>query len=237
MDPVSLKTSPRTALRKKVKALRRSGVTPLHLYGLTGGSLSLQAPSSEVRKVIMEAGRTSPVYISVEGESEETLSFIRDVAVHPVTGEIQHVDFLRIQADQRIEVPVSVVLVGEAPATIGGAAQINQITRTLMVLAYPLDAPSVIEGDISGLEEIGDVLRISDLNLPTGVEPSTHGEDVIARAAKQREIEVFEIVGAEAVEGEEDVEGIEVEEGEEGAEGAEAAEGQDAADGDSDESK
>ena len=221
MDPVSLQTTPRTALRKKVKALRRSGVTPLHLYGLGAASLSLQAPSTLVRKVIVDAGRTSPVNISVEGEPEETLSFIRDVAVHPVTGEIQHVDFLRIRADQKIEAPVNVVLVGEAPATVGGAAQINQITRTLMVLAFPLEVPSIIEGDISSLEEIGDVLRVSDLNLPSGVEASTHGEDVIARAAKQREIEVFEVVGAEAVEGEE---------------GAEAAKGDTTADKGSDES-
>lgn len=230
MDPVTLQTTPRTALRKKVKALRRSGFTPLHLYGLDGGSLALQAPSPVVRSVIVKAGRTSPVNIAVEGDSTESLTFIRDVAVHPVTGEIQHVDFLRIKADQKIEVPVNVVLIGEAPATLGGAAQINQITRTLMVLALPLNVPSIIEGDIGSLEEIGDVLRVSDLSLPDGVEPVTLGEDVIARAAKQREVETFEVVGAEAIEGEEGVEGVE---GEEGEEGAEAAESDSASDGDS----
>jgi large subunit ribosomal protein L25 len=226
MDPVTLQTTPRTALRKKVKALRRSGITPLHLYGLGAASLSLQAPSTLVRKAVVDAGRTSPVNISVEGESEVTLSFVREVAVHPVTGEIQHVDFLRIQADQKIEVPVNVVLVGEAPATLGGAAQINQVTRTLMVLAFPLDAPSVIEGDISGLQEIGDVLRVSDLDLPAGVEPSTHGQDVVARAAKQREVETFEAVGAEAIEGEEALEAVE------GEEAADEAEGDSVADAD-----
>jgi large subunit ribosomal protein L25 len=224
MDTVSIQTKPRTIMGKKVKALRRSGETPLHLYGPGGPPLSLQANSAEVRNVIVTAGRTSPVNVEIDGESKPTFTFIRDVAVHPVTGEIQHVDFFRVDADTEIEVPVDVVLVGDAPAIVGGQAVVTQVSRSILVLAPPMGVPQIIEADISGLEEIGDVLRVSDLDLPDGVAPAGHPEDVIARAQKMREAEVFEIVGGEAID---EVEGEEVEgvEGE-GAEGTEGADGE-----------
>ena len=80
---------------------------------------------------------------------------------------------------------------------------------------------------MTALEEVGDVLRVSDLILPDDVEPVNHPDDVVARAQKQREVEVFEIVGGEAdeegIEGEEGVEGEEGEEGEEGATEGEAS--------------
>jgi large subunit ribosomal protein L25 len=226
MPALSLETTPRTSLGRKNKALRRSGLTPLHLYGPGGDPLILQAPSPVVRKLLVSAGKTTAVNIAVEGTDGEELSFVRDVAVHPVTGEIQHVDFLRIHADRKVQIPVEVTLVGEAPATRGGAAQINHVTRSLLVLAFPLNVPSGIEADITALEEIGDVLRVSDLVLPDDVEAAAHPDDVVARAQKQREVEVFEIVGGEA-----DVEGVEGEEGVGGEEGAEGEEG--AADGES----
>ena len=216
MPALSLETTPRTSLGRKNKALRRSGLTPLHLYGPGGDPLILQAPSPIVRKLLVTAGKTTAVNIVVEGTDGEELSFVRDVAVHPVTGEIQHVDFLRIHADRKVQIPVEVSLIGEAPAIRGGAAQINHVTRSLTVLAFPLSVPSGIEADITGLEEVGDVLRVSDLILPDDVEAVNHPDDVVARAQKQREAEVFEVVGGEA-----DEEGIEGEEGVEGEEGAE----------------
>jgi len=222
MSALSLETAPRTSLGRKNKALRRSGLTPLHLYGPGGDPLILQAPAPIVRKLLVSAGKTTAVNIAIEGTDGEELSFVRDVAVHPVTGEIQHVDFLRIHADRKVEIPVEITLVGEAPATRGGAAQINHVTRSLMVLAFPLRVPSGIEADITGLEEVGDVLRVSDLTLPDGVEATAHPDDVVARAQKQREAEVFEVVGLEAA-------GVEGEEGAEG-EAAEGAEGEDSGD-------
>ncbi len=211
MPVLSLETTPRISLGRKNKALRRSGLTPLHLYGPGGEPLILQAPSPVVRKLLVSAGKTTAVNIVVEGTDGEELSFVRDVAVHPVTGEIQHVDFLRIHADRKVQIPVEVTLVGEAPAARGGAAQINHVTRSLLVLAFPLNVPSGIDADISSLNEVGDVLRVSDLILPDGVEAAAHPDDVVARAQKQSEAETFEVVGGEAGEG---IEGVGAAEGE-----------------------
>ena len=216
-----LESQPRTVLGKKVKRLRREGTTPIHLYGPGGPPLALQADSTHLRSVIQRVGRTSPVAVIVDGDSEQTLSFVRDVAVHPTTGEIEHVDFLRVDESRPIEVPINVTIIGDSPATVGGQAVVTQVLRTLHVLATPFNAPDGVEADVSGLEYIGAVLRVSDLNLPDGVEVAGHPDDVIARIQKQREAEVFEDQLALIEEGvEEEVEG------EEGAEPAEGEEGE-----------
>lgn len=221
MEPISLETKPRTVLGKKVKNLRKSGITPVHLYGLGGPSLSLQSDSMTLRNVLARTGRTSPVSVAVDGDSEGQLALVRDVAAHPVSGEIQHVDFLRVQEDRPIEAPVQIVLVGEAPATRGGGAVITQILRTLMVRALPLEIPDRLEADISVLRRIGSVLRVRDLRLPSGVAPAGHPEDVIARAQKQREVEAA--LGAEEEELEEEEEGAGEDGGEETAGEGEAS--------------
>ena len=77
MPALSLETTPRTSLGRKNKALRRSGLTPLHLYGPGGDPLILQAPSPIVRKLLVTAGKTTAVNIVVEGTDGEELSFVR----------------------------------------------------------------------------------------------------------------------------------------------------------------
>ncbi len=216
-NAVRLESQPRTVLGKKVKRLRREGTTPIHLYGPGGPPLALQADSAHLRSVVQEAGRTTPVSVVVDGDSEASLSFVRDVAVHPTTGEIEHVDFLRVDPTHLIELPINVTVVGDSPATVGGLAVVTQVLRTLYVMATPFNAPDGVEADVSGLMHIGAVLRVSDLSLPEGVESSGHPDDVIARVQKQREAEVFEDQLALIEEGVE--EAVEGEEGEEGAEG------------------
>lgn len=231
-DAVRLESQPRTVLGKKVKRLRSEGTTPIHLYGPGGPPLALQAESTHLRSVVERAGRTSPVSVVIDGDPEETLSFVRDVAVHPTTMEIEHVDFLRVDETRLIELPINVTVVGDSPATVGGLAVVTQVLRTLYVMATPFNAPDGIEADVSGLMHIGSVLRVSDLNLPEGVEASGHPDDVIARVQKQREAEVFEDQLALIEEGEEEAvegeEGVEAEEGAEG-EGAEEEEAEEKA--------
>lgn len=72
---------------------------------------------------------------------------------------------------------------------------------TLQIKAKPGDVPAVIEVDISSLE-IGDSLRVSDLELPEGVTTETDPEApvVIAHAARALEPEAVEAEAGEGAE-------------------------------------
>jgi large subunit ribosomal protein L25 len=107
------------------------------------------------------------------------------------------------------------VLVGEAPATKFNAGELLHLIHQLEVSCLPNAIPGEIDIDISGLAEIDDAVRISEIQLPEGVElaAALDPEEVIAKIAAPRVQEEEEVV---AVEGEEGAE--EPAEGEETAE-------------------
>ena len=63
MADLVLKADPRTAMGKKNRALRASGIIPIHVYGLDDAPQSLQAEGRRLISVVREAGRTSPVIV------------------------------------------------------------------------------------------------------------------------------------------------------------------------------
>jgi large subunit ribosomal protein L25 len=212
-----LKVAPRDVLGKKVKALRRQGVTPANIYGSHVASQSIQVVTEELRHVIKTAGRNDIVYLRLDGDDPRP-TFIRDVQQNPVTDAILHVDFLQISLREKVKADVPIHLVGLAPAvdTFGGILMHG--LDHVSVEALPTEVPSFIEVDVTSLVEINAALHVSDVPVPEGVTILTDVEQVIAKVAPpavEPEPEVAE--EGEAVEGEEGAE--------EGAEGEAPAEG------------
>jgi len=204
-----LKVAPRDVLGKKVKALRRQGVTPANIYGSHVESQSIQLSTEELRHVIKTAGRNDIVYLRLDGD-EPRPTFLRDIQQNPVTDAILHVDFLQISLREKVKADVPLHLVGLAPAvdTLGGILMHG--LDHVSVEALPTEVPSFIEVDVTSLAEINQALHVSDVPVPEGVTILTDVEQVIAKVAPpavEPEPEVAE--EAEAVEGEEGEEGAE----------------------------
>lgn len=217
MDPITLNVEVRTAFGKKNRALRRQGITPIHMYGLNEDSESLQATESELRAALRTAGRTTPVTLKVAG-GKETVTIVREIASHAVYGNIQHVDFQRVDVQQEVETPVPISLTGqeEAPGTAGGAGVVTQGAFEILVRAKPFDVPNEIVADCSGLMEIDSVMLAGELKLPSGVSLAGSEDDRICWIQPPRVTAEEDLVAA--VEGEEDAEGVE---GEDAAEDTE----------------
>ena len=198
MDQIVLSAQTRTATGKKTRALRRQGVTPIHVYGLADPPLSLQARSSQVMAVLRSAGYTTPVSVSVDGKNE-AVTLVREIDKHPVTGSIRHVDFMRVDPTRRIEVRVPVVLFNqeEAEGARGGAGFVTQGLYEVMVLARPFDVPNEIRADCSVLETLESSITVGDLNYPAGAEPSGDLNQNIAWIQPPRVVEEDEELGVE----------------------------------------
>ena len=65
MDNVSLEVFSRDVLGKKVRALRRTGMIPLHLYGRGMPSEALQGNHAMVAKVVGQVGRHLPLFLHI----------------------------------------------------------------------------------------------------------------------------------------------------------------------------
>ena len=219
MDAVTLEVEVRTTFGKKNRALRRQGITPIHMYGLNEESKALQTKEYDLRVALRAAGRTIPVTLQ-SSDGKDTVTIVREIARHAVTGDIQHVDFQRVDVEQLVEVPVPIVLTGqeEAPGTAGGAGVVTQGSFEILVSAKPFDVPNEIVVDCSILEEIDSVILANEVKFPAGVELAGPEDERIAWVQPPR------------VTAEEDLAPVvEGEEGEilEGAEGQEPSEGED----------
>ena len=169
MADLVLQADPRTAMGKKNRALRASGIIPIHVYGLEEAPLSLQVEGRRLISVVREAGRTSPVVVkTTNGSSDVTL--VREIATHPVSGDVLHVDFLRVDPDQSVEAPVPIILFNQdiAPGTRGGAGFVTQGLYEIVLAARPDSIPQSLEADCIVLESLDQAILASDLELPEG---------------------------------------------------------------------
>lgn len=209
----ALKVQPRTTLGKKVKALRRQGATPIHLYGKGISSQALQVDSALLRRILLKVGRTRPVSLEVEGQGTPYTAFVRDILFHPMTESILHVDFYGVPLTEKMEAEVPVSLVGEAPAVRMQGGSLAQVLHTVTVECLPLEIPSAIQVDVSFLDSFDKVIRVADLVVPPNVKVLTEPEQAVAYVAPPRaEEEVVapapaaevEVIKEEREEGEEE---------------------------------
>jgi large subunit ribosomal protein L25 len=177
-----LKVTPREVLGKKVRALRREGLTPANIYGPKVESTAVQVPTEELRHVLKTAGRNDIVYLRLDGD-EPRPTFVREIQQNPVTDAILHVDFFQISLRDKVRAEVPIHLVGLSPAvdTFGGILMhgLDHVT----VEALPTEVPSFLELDVSPLVEINQALHVSDLELPEDVTLLTDAEQVVAKVA------------------------------------------------------
>lgn len=185
-DRISLNLEPRSSLGKKNKALRRSGLTPVHLYGPGIEPKNLQIASPDLIKALALAGGTTPISITVDGEAGEHLVFAREVQWDPVRGDLLHVDFLRTEATELVSADAPVVLEGESPGARAAFGSVVQMLRYVTVEALPLDMPREFLVDVAILDQTDSVLRAGDLPLPRGVTLVTDPEEMVARVEAGR---------------------------------------------------
>ncbi len=220
----SITLSDRQVVGKKVRALRREGFVPVHYYGRGMESLTLQASTGMLRKVVDEAGANIPVEVDVEGTDGSNICFVREVQWHPVNGSLLHVDFMRVDITERVTAEVPITLTGQSEAVRELGGVIIQPFQTLPVEALPLDMPKEVIVDVTPLVMFGDAVRVGEIELEGESEILRDDDDLLVTVQEPR-IEIEEEVVDEELEGEELAEGEEGAEGEGAEPAAESEEG------------
>src|SRR4051794_10434451 len=99
--------------------VRRDGLVPAIVYGLGGESVSVAVPARELGHILSGASGANTL-ISLRIDGTEELALARQIQRHPVKGNLLHVDFVRVRADQTVQAEVPVRLVGEAEGVVRG---------------------------------------------------------------------------------------------------------------------
>ena len=200
MDQIELTVSNREILGKKVRFLRRQGITPAHLFGHGIESMALQCDTVGLRHVLAEAGKTRLINLKVDSEKKSHTAMVREVQLEPRTGEIIHVDFYQVQMAEAIKVEVPIILIGEAPALKQKENMLVHELSTLTVECLPAKIPDSIEVDITSLTEADQAVRVKDIKLDEGVSILHDPEVFLARISSRPREEVEEAVEEEVVE-------------------------------------
>ena len=166
---------------------------PVHIYGKGIDSLSLQGVTGELRRLLLQIGTNIPVSIQVEGSEGENICFVRDVQRHPVTEDLLHIDFIRVDVTQTISAEVPITLMGTAPATQRGGTLLQPLT-SLLVEALPRDIPVSVEADVSGLDDFEKSIVVRDIPIADNVTVLTDQDEFVARVIPPRvETDVFDV--------------------------------------------
>jgi large subunit ribosomal protein L25 len=168
---------------------RRAGNVPGVVYGGGKDAINLEMNHKELfLQFRHEAFHSSILDLILDGKKESVL--LRDFQMHPVRNTIQHMDFQRVSANEKIhvKVPFHFINADIAPGVKLGGGIVAHILTEAEVSCLPKDLPEFLEVDLAGLE-IGHSIHLSQITLAKGVEfvQLAHGNDAaVAAIAKTR---------------------------------------------------
>ena len=205
MDKVELKVTNREILGKKVRLLRRQGITPVHLFGHGIESVALECHTAELKRVLAQAGKTTLISLKLDNEKSPRAAVVREVQREHLKlkkDELLHVDFYQVRMDEEMRTEVPIVLVGEAPALKLKGNMLFQDLDTLTVECLPAKIPHSIEIDLSSLTQPEQMIRVKDIEVDRAIAVINDPELVVVKVTFQpveKEIEE-KAVPEEAVE-------------------------------------
>ena len=188
------------------RELRREGRLPAIIYGANQDPLAISLDPRDVNKGLVAGSFFSTVFDIDIGSDKAERVLPRDVQFHPVTDRPQHVDFLRVTGETKINVEVAVVFQNEelSPGLKRGGV-LNVVRHTIEIVCAVSIIPDRFEIDLTGTD-IGDSIHVSSITMPDGVES----------AITDRDFTIATVSAPTVMEEPEVEEGIEGEEGEEG---------------------
>ncbi len=222
-DTYELKAEAREKVGKgSARAVRREGKVPAVIYGEKQPPLAIALSYKEIYYKIHGGGfKTTVATIDVDGKKIRVLP--KDYQMDPVKDFPMHVDFLRVGKNSVVTVNVPVHFLNEDASPGIKRGGVLNIVRHEVELTVPADKiPDAIEVDLKGLK-IGDIIHISSVKLPKGVELTITDRDftiaTIAAPAVLTEAEEAGVTEEELVETQEAEAEAEAEAAEEAEEG------------------
>ncbi len=154
------------------RQVRREARVPAVLYGGEKENRNLSVNLKDWLKLLDTEGsalRTHRQDMVIDDRLRVAV-LMRDYQIHPVTGLPLHIDFMRFDPNQVIEVKIPVHVLNEEKCPgIKAGGVLEHILKELEVRCRTADLPNFIELSVLKLQ-IGDAIHTSDITLPEGVE-------------------------------------------------------------------
>ncbi len=157
--------------------LRKRGFAPAVFYGPKEDATPIMINARKLESLWKAAGETTVIKLSGAGHDLDTL--IKDIQVHPVTGQILHADFYALEKGKKVEIAVPLHFVGEAPAIKLGFV-ISKALHEIEIEVAPAELPHALEIDLSVLANAGDHITVGQIKLPPSAVLKIGADEIVA---------------------------------------------------------
>jgi large subunit ribosomal protein L25 len=197
MENLFIEAVPRKEEELKKNAtsrLRKEGYIPSVVYGLGQEPLTIKVGRQSFKDLIKGKGLSGHIFdISVKDGSKKAKKItvlLKDIQREPLTRELTHLDFLRIEMEKEVVIDVPIALINDAIA-IGVKDEGGVLAhglKEISISCLPKDIPEHIELDIADLK-LGESIKVSDIKLEDNVKILTDSEEVVASITYSTQLE------------------------------------------------
>ncbi len=168
LDQTTLSATVREKSGKGVAhRLRAQALIPAVVYGPHSEKpLTIAVDPKALREAIQTPHKLNTIITLKLDKGGERVALLKEYQQDPVSRALLHADFYEVRTDEKVTVPVPVVLVGKAKGTVEGGI-LQQARRALDVTCLPKDIPEKIEVDVTELG-IAEALHVADVKPPAG---------------------------------------------------------------------
>ncbi|MBA1276006.1 50S ribosomal protein L25/general stress protein Ctc [Stutzerimonas azotifigens] len=159
---------------------RNASLVPAVIYGGDEAPQSIAILAKELAKLLeTEASFSHVISLNVDGTAEPVL--IKALQRHPAKSFVLHADFMRVVEGHKLTATVPLHFINQE-SSVGVKQQGGEVLHNINeveVSCLPQDLPEFIEVDLAKVE-IGQVVHMTDIKLPKGVElvSLAHGSDL-----------------------------------------------------------
>jgi large subunit ribosomal protein L25 len=152
------------------RRLRHEGKVPAILYG---GHLEARALTLSHQKlaIMLDNERFYSTILSLKVGDQTQAAILKDVQRHPFKNAILHIDFQRVEENEKIRIAIPLHFKGAAvsPGVKSQGGIVSHMRNEVEVSCLPKDLPEFIEVDMSGLS-LNESIHLSQLPVPPGVQ-------------------------------------------------------------------
>jgi large subunit ribosomal protein L25 len=153
--------------KNEARRLRVAGQIPAVVYGAQkAGDAVKNIPVAVDPKPLMRilhsgSGVNTLITLKVEGDGDSRV-LVKQFLVDPITSQLLHADFYRVNMDKKITVTVQVIVKGEPRGVKVEGGVLDFVHREIELETLPADIPSAIEIDVSNLG-LNDAIHVRDV--------------------------------------------------------------------------
>jgi len=186
VEVVTAKTREGKFNKNAARRVRAAGSIPAVLYGAGHEPVAVEVDPKQISRILYsEAGHNTIFDVEVTGLTKAK-AMIVDWQREPINDKLIHIDMKRIALDKLLRVSVRVKLLGVPVGVKTQGGILDQVLREVEIECLPVDIPSHIDVDVTGLEMHG-VLRVSDLPHSDKVKFLNNADATVAHVVAIRE--------------------------------------------------